>query len=317
MATFAAKLRSLKGIDNTTIKFDGQGRLTAGGTREPFSAGNGSTPSVFYVDGNRLSSGDGRSWFTAFKTLAEGLAATHAYQSTSANRAWAHRATLYVAGDDLDEDLTKFSEKTDVIGVGSDDGNKGPRILGNHVLEAASSDTYAGCRFINITFKPEAAGPVVTIPTGQHGIEFIGCKFEWSAASTTGILITASTDMVVDNCRFTKGSSTGFSTAAISIAAGAAGQTVITNSYIDSGVGVLINASTTGEGILIDSNVFVSVTLCVDDDSDLAYLTKNMFISEADNSTIGNCLDFNDKKAAGNILTGSSDTQSVPFVTHA
>lgn len=273
---------------------------------------------IFYVDGNKPNDGgDGKSWASAFKLLATGLAASHTDIGRTADRQWAGRNTVYVKGDDLDEDLTKFAEKTDVIGVGSDDGNKGPRILGNHVLEAATEDTYAGCRFINMTFKPEAAGPVITIPTGQHGIEFQDCKFEWAAASTTGILITASTDLVVNDCRFTKGSSTGFTTAAISIGAGVAGQTVISNNYIDSGIGVLLNASTTGEGILIDKNVFVSVTLCVNDPSNLAYLTRNMFISEADNSTISNCLVFNDAKAAGNILTGSSDTQSVPFVTHS
>lgn len=313
MAHWASKLKK-SGVNNTTVKLDSQGRLTSNLGMEPFSAGtNDGNPSIWYVDGNVVSSGDGRAWASAFKTVAEGLAAAHTYQTTSGNRAWAHRSTVYVAGDDLDEDLTKFAEKTDVIGVGSDDGRKGPAILGNHVLEAASTDTYAGCRFINITFTPEAAGPVVTIPTGQNGIEFIGCKFEWAAASTTGILITASADMVVDNCEFIKGSSTGFSTAAISIAAGAAGQTTITNNYIDSGVGVLLNASTTGEGIRIDNNVFVSVTLCVDDNADIAYVTNNIMISEADNDTIGNIIDSNAAKAAGNIVTGSSSTQTHPF----
>lgn len=310
MATYASKVRST-GVDNATVKLDSQGRLASVLAREPFTAGGGAVNSVFYVDGNVVSSGDGRTWDTAYKTLTEGLAAAHSYQSTSANRAWAHRATVYVAGDDLDEDLTKFAEKTDVIGVGSDDGNKGPRLLGNAVLEAAATDTYAGCRFINMTFKPEAAGPVITIPTGQHGIEFIGCKFEWAASSTTGILITASLDMVVDGCRFVKGSGTGFSTAAISIAAGAANQTVITNNYIDSNVGILLNASTTGEGILIQGNTVIAVGVTIDDNSDLAYVIDNRCISEG---TLGaNSHDFSLAKSAGNIVTGSDNTLDVPI----
>jgi len=310
MATYAAKLRST-GIDNATVKLNADGQLVAGGAREPFSAAGGLIPSVFYVDGNVVNSGDGFTWDTAKKTLAEGLAAAHLYQTTSSNRAWAHRATVYVAGDDLDEDLTKFAEKTDVIGVGSDDGNKGPRILGNHVLEAATEDTYAGCRFINMTFKPEASGPVVTIPTGQHGIEFHYSKWEWAAASTTGILITASLDMVVDNCRFVKGSGTGFSTGAISIGAGAASQTIITNSYIDANVGITLNASTTGEGILIQNNTVIAVGVTIDDNSDLAYVIDNRCISEG---TLGaNSYDFSLAKSAGNIVTGSDNTLDVPI----
>lgn len=310
MATYAAYLRET-GIDNATIKRNPTTKkLFMGGIREPFTAGKGAVASVFYVDGNVVSSGDGKTWDTAFKTTAEGLAAAHSYQSTSTNRAWAHRATVYVAGDDLDEDLTKFAEKTDVIGVGSDDGNKGPRILGNHVLEAATEDTYAGCRFFNITFKPEAASAVITIPDGQHGIEFHGCKWEWAAASVTGISLTTCHDVVIDNCRFVKGSSTGFSTAAILVATGAINQTVITNNYIDAGLGVVINSGTTGEGNLIQGNTIVAVTLAIDDDSDLWYIINNRWISEA---TLANSYDLNVAKAAGNIATGSDNTLDVPI----
>lgn len=312
MGTYAAKLRKT-GVDNATIKLNALGQLATGVAREPFSAAGGQATSIFYVDGNVTSSGDGKTWDTAFKTVAEGLAATHSYMTTSGNLAFAHRATLYVAGDDLDEDLTKFSEKTDVIGVGSDDGRKGPAILGNHVLEAASSDTYAGCRFINITFTPEASGPVVTIPSGQHGIEFQGCKFEWAASSTTGILSTASNDLVVNGCRFIKGSSTGFTTGAVVFGAGAAGQTTITNNYIDAAIGIVLNSSTTGEGFLVQDNTFVVATLAFDDDADIGYLVNNMIISAADNDTMGNIIDGDDALMVGNIVTGSSSTQTHPF----
>ncbi|KKM02734.1 hypothetical protein LCGC14_1781520, partial [marine sediment metagenome] len=57
--------------------------------------------------------------------------------------------------------------------------------------------------------------------------------------------------------------------------------------------------------------------IAIDDNSDLAIYTNNMIISTADNATIGNIVDANVKLGAGNIVTGDTDTQSHPFVTHA
>ena len=92
MATYASKLRS-SALDGATLRLNAAGQAAAGGIMEPFSAGTtGGAPSVFYVDGNVVSSGNGLGWLSAFKTLAEGLAAAHSYASTSGNRAWAHPA---------------------------------------------------------------------------------------------------------------------------------------------------------------------------------------------------------------------------------
>ena len=103
MATYASKVRST-GIDNGSIKLNARGELTTGVAMEPFSAGtSGGAPSVFYVDGNVVSSGDGLGWISAFKTLAEGLAAAHSYMSTSGNRAWAQAATVYCCADKFTE----------------------------------------------------------------------------------------------------------------------------------------------------------------------------------------------------------------------
>ena len=75
---------------------------------------------IYFVDGNKSDdSGDGTTWATAYKYLATGLAASHAQISATANRAWARRNRVYVCGDAIEENLTKFAEKTDVIGVGS------------------------------------------------------------------------------------------------------------------------------------------------------------------------------------------------------
>jgi len=303
MATYAAYLRDT-GVDGTSIVCNPNKTISAYGKMQP-------TGSIWYVEGNVRSSGDGKTWATAFKTLAEGLAAADAWQRLSANRAWAGRSTVFVKGDDLDEDLTTLAEKTDVVGVGSDDGNKGPRILGNHTICAVGSGNYMGCRFFDVTFKPEAAGVTFDIPTGQHGIEFHRCKWEWDAASVIGLRLTAALDTVVDNCRFVKGFGTGFSTAAIYIAAGAANQTVITNNYIDANVGIYVHASTTGEGILIANNTVIAVGLTIDENSNLAYVIDNRCISEgaqAEDTT----WDMNEAKAAGNLITASDTTIDVP-----
>lgn len=318
MATHAAFLRS-SGVDGGTIRLNARGQLSAGGIMEPFSAGTlGGAPSVFYVDGNVVSSGNGLSWLSAFKTVAEGILVAHTYQGTSGNRAWAHRATVYVCGDDPDEDLTKMAEKSDIIGVGSANTRHGPRLYGNHTIQASATDNYNGCAWYNFTFTPQAAGVLFDLPTGHHGVEWHNCWFEWAAACTTGVRITACNDSWVDGCQFVKGSGTGFSTAAILFGNGLTINNRITNNFIDAGIGIVVPTGVTGsEGNRIDNNVICAVTLCIDDNDDTFYITNNMLISEADNSTLGNCVDANDKKAAGNILTGSSDTQSYPFVTHA
>lgn len=307
MATYAAKVRDTA-IDGRTIKLR-DGRMYSTTVMEPFNAP--SDNSIFYVDGNRSNTGDGKTWQSAFKTLAEGLLAAHTYQGTSANRAWAHRATVYVCGDDLDEDLTLLSEKTDVVGVGSANSRSGPRLYGNHVIQASATDNYNGCRFYNFSFQPQAAGITWDIPTGHHGIGWTNCVWEWAAASTTGIRITACQDTLIQGCRFTKGSGTGYSTAAISIATGASSQTQILDNYIDANIGITIHAGTTGEGNLIQGNTIIAVGLTIDDNSDLWYVVDNRCISEA--ALGASSYDFSTAKSAGNIVTGSDNTLDVPI----
>lgn len=265
---------------------------------------------VYYCDNNLGSdSYDGLSRKFPFQSLTAALLASQTKIGTT--NQWALRNAIYVSGDDFDEDIVAWAQKTDVIGVGSDDSNKGPRILGNHVVQAYGTANHMGCRLFNITFKPEAAGILFDIPTGQHGFEFHGCKWEWAASCTTGLRLTTCQGTVVDNCRFVKGSGTGFSTAAISIATGNINQTVIRNNYIDANLGVIVNSGTTGEGNLIDNNVIVAVGLTVDDDSDKFYVTRNILISEAAYGS--SAFDFNLAKAAGNIVTGNNDTKMVPI----
>lgn len=284
---------------------------------EPFSAGTkGGAPSVFYVDGNVVSSGNGLSWLSAVKTLAEGLAMAHAYASTSGNRAWAHRPTVYCCGDNLDEDLVILAEKTDIIGVGSASGYTKCVLDGLHVPVTTNC---WGTRWYNMAFCSTTAGCFWTLTAVSGGIEFHNCYFSSRGpAHTIAIQATALGSMKVHDCTW-EAANTGFSTAAIEILAGDAAQTEIKRNYIAGAIGIRVNASTTttAGNITVDRNIIKATTLCIDDNADVVVYTNNMLISAAANSTLGNCMDTNQALGAGNILTGSTDTQSEPFVTHA
>lgn len=313
MATYASKLRKTA-VDGQTIRLLPDGRIRGNAGMEPFSAGTlGGAPSVFYVDGNVVSSGNGLGWLSAFKTVAEGILAAHTYMGTSGNRAWAHRATVYVCGDDPTEDLTLMAEKSDIIGVGTANSRHGPRIYGNHVIQASATDNYNGCAWYNITFTPTAAGILFDLPTGHHGIEWHRCWFEWAAASVTGIRMTACNDSWINECQFVKGSSTGFSTAAILFGNGSTINNRITNNFIDANLGIVVPTGVTGsEGNRIDNNVIVAVGLTIDDNDDSFYVTNNRLISEA--ALGASAYDFNIRKAAGNIVSGSADSAHVPEI---
>jgi len=316
MGAYAGKVRSTA-VDNATIRLNASGEISAGGIMEPFSAGTkGGAPSVFYVDGNVVSSGNGLSWLSAVKTLAEGLAMAHSYMSTSGNRAWAQRATVYCCGDNLDEDLVILAEKTDIIGVGSASGYTSCVLDGKHVPVTTNC---WGTRWFNMIFCSTTAGIFWTLTSVSGGIEFHNCTFSSRGpAHTIAIQATALGSMKVYGCTW-EAANTGFSTAAIDILAGDAAQTIIRDSYIAGAIGIRVNASTTttAGNIVVDNNTIKATTLCIDDNADVVVYTNNMLISAADNTTLSNCMDTNQALGAGNILTGSSDTQSEPFVTHA
>jgi len=159
---------------------------------------------VYYVDNNAGNdNNDGLSWDTPKLTIAAAMALSHA--DIALTNKGANRNRVYVKGDDFDEDLTDLAQKTDIIGVGSDDGNKGPRLLGNHTIDAtASGYNYNGCRFINMTFYNQAASAIFVVPTGHNALEWIGCRFESnsSADATIGIQITACNDTKIIGCEF-------------------------------------------------------------------------------------------------------------------
>ncbi len=313
MATYASKLRKTA-VDGQTIRLLPDGRIRGNAGMEPFSAGTkGGAPSVFYVDGNVVSSGNGLSWLSAVKTLAEGLAMAHAYMSTSGNRAWAHRATVYACGDALTEDLVILAEKSDIIGVGSNSGMTKPSLIGNHV--PVTTNTW-GTRWFNINFAEVDSGAIWTLTATSAGIQFHECEFSSGSGNTThGILATAPGQLIVDHCDF-HSSTSKFTTGCIVFGAGDAARTRITNNFINGAIGIVVNASTTvgGGQMIIDSNVFRVATLAVDDNANISLITRNMIISAADNDTMTLIIDEG-AGSVGNIVTGSSSTQTHPFAT--
>jgi len=278
---------------------------------------------IFYVDGNKVNDGgDGKSWASAYKLLATGLAAAHTDIGRSADRQWAGRNTVYVKGDAIEEDLTKFAEKTDVIGVGSTNQHTHTRIDGTHVLEATTEDTYHGCRFINIEFYGSSVASIVTIPADQNGIQFIGCKFSAVDGATFGITATQSHDMRIVDCVFDPNTSgVGFATAAIKIAAGSVTNFLLQNCRIHSG-GIGLDFDPTDAQAIncwaID-NVMHTVGIGIDSENDEEdnglLVVGNRMITDVDTSTVTNGYDFNLARAVANIITGTGgpDTDEVPY----
>lgn len=267
----------------------------------------------YYVDNNTGSDSDnGLSWDKAFLKISYAMAISHAnIKETGKGRA-ANRNTIYVRGDDFDENLTKLAQKTDVIGVGSDDGNKGPRLLGNHTIDSTS---YMGCRLINMTFAGETNTHTILLPTQQNGIEFICCTFEpLSNGQTYGIRADGCDDLVIKGCRFMReaGSSTGFATAAIDIGATSVVDLLISNNWIDAEIGIVVDSSANAcLSSSITNNFIHATTWTIDENGDSIWIAGNTLISEA---VFASGYDFEDDHSVGNILTGSDVTRAIPVV---
>lgn len=266
----------------------------------------------YYVDNNGGSDdGNGRSWNDAFLTISTAMRAAHVNIATSPN--YADRNRIYVKGDDFDEDWTDLAQKTDIIGVGSDDGNKGPRILGNHVIDAvATGYNYMGCRFINMTFVNQTAADIFTIPTGHHGIEWIGCRFESNSSvlAPSAIDITACSDTRIVGCEFISSVNPMWSGGAIDFGAGLCQNTDILGNFIDAVIGITIDSSATGLSSRIEGNTIFTSTLTIDDNSNVFYIVNNNMIT----LTYGKvAFDFNIAIAQNNILTTPVRTVTIPY----
>jgi len=260
----------------------------------------------FYVDGN---AGDdnktGVSWNEAFKTLAVGLAASHANIAAGAS-GWAARNRVFFKGDALTEDLVLLSQKTDIIGCGSYNQWPMAGIVGNHVPISA---TGIGVRFFNVYFRaPAAGGDIMTLDSTQRGIEFHNCFFDATntAAAAGAILATAVWFLKIVNCHFVGP----FSDSVIEIGAGNAQGLEIIGNYIEgANRGVELNASTTTSPnkILIAKNIIHTATECIYDGADIAAIVDNVCVTLQAKGTAGAGAIVGEENLSGGNKISASD----------
>lgn len=272
-----------------------------------------SAGTTFFVDNNSGSDSDnGLTWDKAFLTITYAMRVSHVDIAKSLSGA--DRNTIYVRGDDFDEDWTDLAQKTDIVGVGSDDGNKGPRILGNHVIDAvATGYNYMGCRFINMTFVNQTANDIFVVPTGHHGLEWINCRFESNSSilAPSALDITQCNDTRIVGCEFISSVNPMWSGGAIDFGDGLCQNTDILNNFIDAVIGITIGNSASGLSSRIEGNTIYASTLTIDDNSDVFYIVNNTLITA---TTIAGGTDLNVALSVGNVITGSDGTRAIPVI---
>ena len=276
---------------------------------------------VYYVDGNRLvDTGDGLSWLHAKKLLSSALALSHANIADSARRNFAGRNRIYVKGDLITEDLTKLAQKTDVIGVGSLNQYAKAGIMGAHVIEAATTAHYMGCRIYNLQFRDDGAGGILfDIPINQNGIQFIGCDFQTNSTDTIGLRLGGCHDTKVTACTFRDNTSgVGFSTAAIQVLEGAGALTNVNISgcqISSDGIGIDWNETSTIDS-WITNNYIVATGMGIDtDDEEGVMVYDNRILTPALAQADNTSNDFNILYAGNNIVTGTTGTLYIPTFT--
>ena len=285
---------------------------------EDIAGGVGSIGTTYYVDCNAGNdANDGLSWETPFKKLSVALAASHS-NIAAGSTGWASRNRIFFKGDQTatadGENLVKFAQKTDVIGVGSTDWKAKPQLIGNHVIPGTTS--YQGCRFFNVMFKgPVLAGGDIITMTSQHGIEFVDCEFmgDSTTPATGAILPIACVGVKIRNCVF-KGA---YSDAVIEIGAGQADDLVIENCLIQgANMGIDISGSATfaaGKYGLIKDNVFSTTLACINDAEAKSYVINNRGATlAAKGVAMAGAIVCNIKLALGNLFT-TSDADNVVY----
>ena len=280
-----------------------------------FGGGHDISGKTFFVDANRANSGgDGKSWDTAYKTIAAGLAASHADISLSSNRAWAKRNTVYYCGDDIYETLILAAEKTDLIGVGSDVGST-PKVTGNFTIGTARSSF----RIINMAFIPTTTSPVITFPSGMHGWELHHVKLYKveDVVNTAQLLSTDCRDFVMKDTFIFGDARAAKSTIGFNIAgtASGVGRSLIDRCYICGTEAFNVeDTSAYFEGAICRDTIFNATALCVDDDSDAWMFINNYLITEAaGGSTNGSgVVDWNTELICGNRVHASDADAEIP-----
>lgn len=271
---------------------------------------------IYYVDGNKVTSGTGTGgWDNAFNTLSEAMAASHANIADSDRRAWASRNTIYIRADGITEDITNLCDKTDIIGVGSNDAYNGlAKITGSWIIP--DTTMYLGCRFYNMFFTDSGASAIFDIDT-QPGLEFHNCHFEATALTTIGVQAEESSFLVIDNCEFSMVSATmPFTESAIKIVndTDAIYGCRITNNRIMGAIGIDWD-ETQSYNCWITDNYIRATGLTIDCESDDVFVINNRLITDVDTTTSTAGYDFNIQLAAGNIQMGDTGLcDSIPFM---
>jgi len=268
----------------------------------------------FYVDANVVSGGNGLSWDEAKKTIATGLAQSHADISLSANRAWARRNTVYYCGDSISETLILAAEKTDLIGVGSDVGST-PKITGNFTIGTARSSF----RIINMGFVPTTTAPVLTFPSGMHGWELHHVKlFKVEGVTNSAMLLsTDCRDFVMKDTYIYPDAGAAKSTIGFNIAGTTAGvgRAIIEDCLI---VGTeafnVVNTSAYYEGAVCKRTTFIATALCIDENSDsIAFIDCRLSTAANSGSVAGSTIvDWNAALACGNEAISGNHNGPLP-----
>ncbi len=267
----------------------------------------------YFVDGNAANNQSGLSWDTPNQSLSEAIALSNTSIGLSSNRWWARRNRIFALGDgELVENLTVFPEKCDIIGVGYDL-LPFPRIVGNHVIAAATK----GVRLINLGFYTSATSDLLVIPAGSHGFQMLYCFAHPGTTSTKALEITTCAHVRIIGNEITVGAgdmSVIFGVA-ISVEGTVIHDTIIEGNKITATAGIaIVEAAAAAFGSRIEGNTIRATALAIDDNSDDFQVVNNRWMTDINTSTSTAGYDFNLQLAAGNIQMGATGLcDTIPF----
>lgn len=252
----------------------------------------------YFVNSNlSATAGTGLTWDTAFKTLAEAMAASNALvalnRANGGARYWAGRNRIWYMGDSNTEVLTTLATKCDIIGVGSGGGHRAMAcIVGEHIIGAVE---YVACRFINMGFLPATnAGDLFTTPKELNGLTFIGCDFQsenGAAIAGSAIVATGMSNLRIENCMF----GYKFTDSVLELTQYASKNELViirNNTIIGANKGIEfitgLAPSSAYAGPLVEGNTIHTAAICIED-ADVTYVrvVKNNCVTAADDGAAG------------------------------
>jgi len=251
----------------------------------------------YFVDGNAVTSGNGKGWGgagntnTPMNTLSEAITASNLTIVAAGNRWWARRNRIFCCGDqELTENLTIFPEKCDIIGVGFDV-EAMPRITGDHTIAAVATGKARSTRWINCGFMAGSTGETFHLTTDHMGIEFHGCKF-WPLVTGSTHAIRLADDnrgfKFIDSDIYEHAGAPGTGIYAEGIKVEGNGQhdMVFRGGSIYATEGIHIVAATGGYNSICRDMIVRAVAITINDAASLLVIADTSLISDADANTI-------------------------------